>query len=363
MTDLKDMCRCMRVSRRWEVLARDVIRLYESLFLFSSEAARMDWAKCLQMESSHTDLSDFLKTDVVTGPFHDSFNNCINQMRKLNSIVASGELLPAFIQTVQQTIGRNAATLSNVSCHSFPFPEDAEVQYPNLKVMSCLTVTSEVIASCPILEGLQLPSQKQQNVLQSVVNKQLLTELALFSHPEIAAAGIWEMLDGLKMLTNLKEIRLQFRNSYDWNDHKKAWDTLFYNYHHLTEVHIWGNEKAINFDEAVRNLVRGNPQLKIFDLTAFWVTDAALTHLAELTHLEKLILIHSSNEITADGVLTLLRGSSRNVIREIQVRHNDAMFPAAPFLSELMLIAQVTGKLLDVDSGYQMIRIGSSKAA
>lgn len=308
MTNLKDVCRCMRISRKWEVVARDVIRLRKTLLMCSSEAARLGWAQDVRNNCSPAAVSRFFRKDVIIGPFHDSFNNCIKQMGNLVSLVAHSETYRAFMPAVQPIIVRNAATLRGVCCLYCPFPDDGGVQYPNLECLSCLTVTPEVVTSCPRLKILRLSSQEQPNVLQSVVNKQQLADLHFFSDSNIAATGIREMLDGLKFMTNLRKMRLQFRDSYKWIDRNKAWDTLFDDYHHLTEVKIRGKEKAINFDGAVRDLVRGNPQLKIFDLNAFWVTDYSLAHLAELHHLEKVILTHRLNQISASGVLTLLRG-------------------------------------------------------
>jgi hypothetical protein len=355
MINLKDVCRCMRVNRRWEVMARGVIRLRQSLLLCSNETAKLEWVRSLQTEKSPTAVSCFLTLDVLMGPFHHSFSNCVSQMTKLGSLIAHGACTPS----IQPIIVRNAATLYLVCTFLWAFPEDVGVQYPNLKWLTCVNVTPEVIALCPRLEMLRMHSQVQQNVPQSVVDKATITDLSFFSDPETPATGIREMLEGVKMLTNLKVMRLLFRDPYKWIDRNKAWDSLFNNYHNLTEVMIFGNEKAIIFDEAVQDLVLGNPHLKIFDLRAFWVTDASLVHLAKLHHLLRLILTQSSNSVTADGVLTLLRGSSRKVIRYVQIHRNEYMFPADPFHAELMLIAQVTGKLLELESGYRMIKIGS----
>lgn len=359
MNNLKDVCRCMEVSRRWEVIARDVIRLYKSLFLSKrrDDASRMRWVKFVLMNPSPSDVSDFLRSDAFTWPYtHPSFENCLSQLMKLDNLVVDGESMTEPL--IQPIIVRNAATLVRVVTYHWPFPEDEGVSYPRLKWLCCDTVTPEVISSCPRLGMLRLDLQIQQNVLQSVVNKQLLTKLQFRTHPDTPATGIREILDGLKMMTNLEIMDLYLLDPEESIDINHAWNRLFINYHSLTELSLTGHGETINFDEAVRNLVRGNPQLRIFDLNLFWVTDASLSHLAKLHHLEKLILDHCAHRIAADGVLTLIRGSSRKVISDVRISHNQFFFPVAPFHAELTLIVQETGKLLDLHSGYRVIEIG-----
>ena len=65
----------------------------------------------------------------------------------------------------------------------------------------------------------------------------------------------------------------------------------------------------------IATLTNQNPKLLHVSFYRISLTDAALTSLAQLQHLTDVRLYQHRN-VTIAGVLTLLRGSSRNLIRK-----------------------------------------------
>ena len=90
--------------------------------------------------------------------------------------------------------------------------------------------------------------------------------------------------------------------------------------HHLEQVklvaHDYRNEQD---DGMIATLANQNPKLSHVYFHGIGLTDADLTSLAQLQQLAN-VRLFIGEKVTTAGVLTLLRGSSRNMIRKFAVR-------------------------------------------
>ena len=99
--------------------------------------------------------------------------------------------------------------------------------------------------------------------------------------------------------------------------------SIFDSMHHLEKVElIFLNCSLV--DRVVTTLANQNPKLAFFWIETKRLTDAALTSLAQLQHLIHVEIFcvsaeFASKNATTAGVLTLLRGASRNVIRNFKI--------------------------------------------
>ena len=87
-----------------------------------------------------------------------------------------------------------------------------------------------------------------------------------------------------------------------------------------------------------------NPKLAFVYLDVVYLTDAALTSLAQLQHLTD-VEVFACQNLTTAGVLTLLRGSSRNVIRKLSVFKTNV--DEDQVTSEIRLMCEERGTTFD----------------
>ena len=124
---------------------------------------------------------------------------------------------------------------------------------------------------------------------------------------------IEDVVSAISKMKNLKRLTLP---DYGWGETPDTFSSIFDNMHHLEDVrfcaHVCRNEQD---DRMITTLANHNPKLQYAIFAKVHVTDAALMSLAQLQHHIEVSLSYGS-KVTTAGVLTLLRGSSRNVIRK-----------------------------------------------
>ena len=122
------------------------------------------------------------------------------------------------------------------------------------------------------------------------------------------------VMSAISRMRNLK--RLKYTSDRRYDPHNML-SSLFDNMHHLEAVHLVVHDDS-NQDRMIATLANQNPKLTHIDFDGIRVSDAGLTSLAQLQHLTDIRISHTGHQrrrVTTAGVLTLLRGSSRYVIR------------------------------------------------
>ena len=104
--------------------------------------------------------------------------------------------------------------------------------------------------------------------------------------------------------------------------HDETFDKLFSNMMELEEVCIkFAEDCDVDVDAAIETLVQNNPSVSSVFVQNAQVTDDSLYSLSRLTGLQTLLIRNCSwiYDITTEGILSLMRGGSRNVLRELQL--------------------------------------------
>ena len=115
--------------------------------------------------------------------------------------------------------------------------------------------------------------------------------------------------------------------------------------HHLEKVKLAASSCRFElYDWMIARLWNQNPKLSNVFFSRNDVTDADLTSLAQLQHLTNVRLCPNQN-VTTSGILTLLRGSSRNVIRKFSIDSSEADDDQVS--SEISLMCEERGTTFD----------------
>ena len=122
------------------------------------------------------------------------------------------------------------------------------------------------------------------------------------------------VVSAVSKMRNLKSLKL---SDCEEGEGEKTFSSIFDNMNHLEEVELIGCRNDQD-DRMIATLANQNPKLRHVSFYQICLTEAALTSLAQLQHLTD-VRIHEGQQVTTAGIMTLLRGSSRNVIRNIAV--------------------------------------------
>ena len=118
-------------------------------------------------------------------------------------------------------------------------------------------------------------------------------------------------------MENLKSLKLTEKG---WGEARGSFSSIFEHMHHLEEAQLFAYSYGIEQDDRlIATLVDQNPKLSHVFFYQISLTDADLTSLAQLQQLAN-VRLFIGEKVTTAGVLTLLRGSSRNMIRKFAVR-------------------------------------------
>jgi hypothetical protein len=344
--DLKQVCQVMRVSRGWESAARSVIRTRPVIILCHD---LNEWGSMIHLIGGRDDDKDHSQ-NLVYGPFDASLINCMNQMIGLKVLLA-GRHVKA--DAVRPLVLRNSQTLTVLSIDC-SIPHGPGICYPQLRTVCCRSMTPAVIDSCPRLEKLSLTLQDEPVVFQYIPNKSLITELNCTIIHLHVDTGLMELVAGVRQLTGLTKLFLRIAAD-DWSDPGNGFNILFNNFTRLTDVRIRANNDEVNLDAGVSVLARNNPQLQVLKLRGFTLSDAALSALSKLTHMQKLILDTEDAVYSMDAIISLLRGPLRHVLCKFSIWHQ----PETDWTSvdaEIGLISEEIGKEIAVTKGGDWIK-------
>ena len=203
----------------------------------------------------------------------------------------------------------NAANLTSVKISMFLLRLDHAVLFPNLIKLDCRDVI--VVAGCsfPALTHLTVGEPVTAEFLSSLTADQMLSLDVRLDRVRK------DVLSAISKMKNLKCLKL---NDEEGGETDGKLTSIFDNMHHLEKVRLFAYDRHGEQDDGmIATLANQNPKLWRVNFNQINVTDAALTSLAQLQHLTDVCLF-SEKKVTS-GVLTLLRGASRNVIRHFKV--------------------------------------------
>ena len=169
------------------------------------------------------------------------------------------------------------------------------------------------------------------------------------SHEEIE-----QLVAALSRLTRLKSLTLWDGYAvYQWTElHDRALSKLFRNMKELEQVDItFPQFHQVNVDEVIETLVQNNQSVCSVTMMEARITNASFRSLSRLTGLQFLAIRSYKwhNEITTEGILSLLRGGSQNVLRNLEL--NMGVMPDLDRIrAEGKLMLEETGRTFDVEA-------------
>ena len=232
---------------------------------------------------------------------------CLKKLMIIKSYTADDE------EHVREFILANAENLTLLDVWKISLQLHPAVVFPNLIQLECFGVDGAGRRAFPALTHLTVERTVTAEFLSSLPADQILS-LDVDSDRQVVVSAVSKM-------KNLKSLMLAYMRSGEADD---ALSIIFDNMHHLEKVGLVSfDHRSKQGDRMIATLANQNPMLSLVSFFQIDLTDADLTSLAQLQHLTDVIIIQrdQKQKVTTAGVLTLLRGSSRNVIRNFSVRN------------------------------------------
>ena len=158
-------------------------------------------------------------------------------------------------------------------------------------------------------------------------------------------AEFWTVTRLLERLPSLRVLHLVM-----WLKKCKDLDPfvrVFHKLRNLEEVELCLSDKKLSLDHVIGTLVQYSPAIKHISMIGMKMTDDSLISLSRLHHLSFLEFWPDKEEfITTTGVLTLLRGGSRLVLRFCCLCWNERL-DMRLINEEISLMETETGRTLD----------------
>ena len=293
---LTEVYKCRSVCMAWHVAADRVLNDWETLVIgkkeFKTRSDRADKNHIVMQKDA--DCETWIKR--------------LKQLVRLKRMLVTGDYYfwSMLRPVVSDVVFRNAATLMllHVGWARLPFDPKHPVVFRNLRDLECSLRDPDQAAACPRLEKLRT-SLTRHSCLQ------------LYQETELLDRAI------CRLLTNRKELK-----EVDF-----AFPVL----------------SVLDVDAVMETLAHNCLSMRSIRMDDARMTDAGLRSLARLTELQRLKIRSSSthSDITTEGLLSLLRGGSRNVLQDLKL-----FVSAKPDLdrirSEGQLMQQETGRSLSV---------------
>ena len=265
------------------------------------------------------------------------------------------------VPVVHDVVRVNASSLKLLHMSSIPVPSDPNhtVMYSNLQDLECsLLLDPDWVAACPRLVKL-----RTRTTVQALykVPAETLTSLQI-DYLEFETGSpeeIEQLVAAFSRFTRLKCLILDEGLSYfyfgdQWTElHDQALSLLFTNMKELEDVYFaLPKDRMTNVDALIETLVHNNPSVRSIRMEYAQMTDASLHSLSRLTGLQSFGHGHFElqNGITTEGILSLLRGGSRNVLQELELKVTVLVRPDEDQIrAEGNLMQQETGSLFSFE--------------
>ena len=231
----------------------------------------------------------------------------------------------------------NAKTLTVLEMSGIRLQLGSAVVFPNLMKVDCRGVDSKF--PFPALTHLTVRKPVTGNFLSSLPAEQMLSLEVEFHQGKKAVAS------AISKMKNLKSLIL---TDSGWGEANETLSGIFDNMHHLEKVQLLCDCRSKVDDRMIATLANQNTMLSDVFFYRITLTDADLTSLSQLQQLTDIRIYHSQ-KVTTSGVLTLLRGSSRNVIRLFMISRKKVNFDQVT--REISLMCEERGTTFDASRG------------
>ena len=341
---LTDVYKCKSVCKAWHVAADRVLSDWETLGMRKEKPYR--WA----LDQNKI----FLQDDA----------DCRTWIKRLKRLVRLKKIFvpDCYFRSklraiVDDVVLRNASTLTLLRMRSgwLPFDPKRPVVFHNLRDLDCSMVEIDQAAACLRLEKLRtsIPVKGLQKLPAETLTYLSINGLKFESgSPE----EIGQLVAALSRFTRLKSLILVGNYGFfhdQWtNLHDQAFRKLFTNMKELEEVDITFPEHGVvNVNEAIETLVH-SPSVRSIRMIYARMTDAGLRSLSRLKGLQRLDIrsYKRYSNMTTEGILSLLRGGSRSVLRDLDL--NMSVSPDLDQIrAEVDLMQEETGRTFKVEAG------------
>ena len=209
-------------------------------------------------------------------------------------------------ELVRGFILANAKNLTVLQMSGITLQSDPAVVFPNLIRLDCQELDDAAGCSFPALTHLMVAWSPTAAFLSSLPAEQI--QSLGVGRP---AREIKYVVFAISKMKNLTSLTLTEFGYFGKDD---TFSSIFDNMHHLEHVRL--SDHVCQSDRMIATLANQNPKLSNISFRRIGLTDAGLTSLAQLQHLTN-VSISYDEKVTTSGVLTLLRGSSRNFFRKL----------------------------------------------
>lgn len=332
--DIRQVCVCMSVCKKWECAARAAIRTRRHVVLFEHNLnGKYDG------RFSHSEI--MFGGDEESEETLLSMLNCLNQMVSLRTL-----LCPTSdrFEQIAPVVMRNASTLTTLVIGA-DLPHDGQVLYGNLEELECNSLSEGAASACPILRKLKIWGQDTGSMFLHLP-PQTMSEFEANNLNWTDDQNVRDFESGISALCNLE--KLHIHECYG-NVTGDSLQRMLAHGMQLTHFQIdYANDKEV--DAAVANLVEHNPQLEIVILTNAALTDETLISFSRLRNLVELHVETSGTGVfSVDAVITLLTGGPRLTLQTLWIKNSEVTNWDAIEL-ELGLIGEERGREMHVQT-------------
>ena len=315
---------CMRVNRKWKDAARHAVRIHKRVQVVPIYKLQMRFEIQIQnpmnliMESNlfgHAAKLQLLAQSLLL-------------MEKLEHV----DTKECFLnwKQIHHVIVKNAASLQvlDTNCN-LPSSRPAVV-YQKLKKLDCRSLRKGT--ECPVLEDLTISLCCKTDHLKHLPIRTMRKFNYVFRPPssndsweslcsclEWAMPNNWtfgqNVFQAVKRLVHLTHLTINFGRGFDFHSFSvHDVSTFMDDFTSLVHLELTLPHIDFVFDQKVDRLVRQNPGLRKLIFWGLGLSDAALTSVARLRHLQDLQLEGSEVRFTVSGVLTLLSSRLRSLL-------------------------------------------------
>ena len=354
---ITDVYKCRSVCKAWYVAADRVLSDWETIVIVIKDPkglrAIAGKERPVRADKNRIFLKDAKRIKRLT------------QLVRLKEIfVPDCHFRSKLHAVVDDIVLRNAATLTLLHMRSEQMPLDPKrpVVFHNLRDLECSLMNTDHAAACPRLVKLRT------SILVKGLHKLPAETLTCLHIDDLfldtgSPEEIEQVIAAFARFTRLKSLVFVevFRCfAGQWTElHDQAFSKLFTNMKELEEVEITFPEgSAVNVDSAIETLVHNNPSVRSITMHNARMTDAGLRSLSRLTGLQHLDIesLKRRSNITTEGILSLLRGGSRNGLRDVKLSISDIFF--SEIRAEVQLMQQETRcSLIKLEAGIHNISI------
>lgn len=324
----------MRVSGRFEVAARAVVRSKRRLGVGGAVDCGNKVARPMPAKDI---LNWFKKGDEEPFLFSMSLMTNLTVLR-----IEECEDRWDMKHVADHLILQNCRSLQQVCLgFDFPFPTVSpdHQSFPHLKQLFCKRLADEtVLTVCPSLSQVicyELTTSALQLLDTKIVTVLKTSRISADAVPVVAE------------FTNLKVMHLDVETPF-----LTRFSSVFQNMHNLVDVKLFSSFQFCA-DDMMTVLCDKNPKLQFLrmKLRAGQVGDASLTAMSRLSHLRTICMDVKESRMTTTGFLTLLRGKSRPVMRDVMFHFSEGRnedIDRSAIASEVMAMSRASCHLHNI---------------